>query len=218
MYRLRSKRKACIDLPDLHINKRLKQSNSDSAIISSRRFNCDSTSSIPGGKKNNSILKQRRYIDKLPIPAFSSRDKEYYDLDSDNEALSDEISQINHEIDDLQTRIKKQSETIKSLFTIKDQIEREQKDAIQEYSTEEALESKLTNDSIDESDTRFHTSSLPPILFTLPENQTDSSTYTAWDAISQDLMILSQEYELNVRSQYTLQHFLMNSHQPYGSI
>lgn len=218
MYRLRRKRKACINLPDLHINKRMKLAGSHSVISSSRHNKFDYTSSLLGGKKNISILKQSHYIDDLPLPksklAFSLREKEYYDLNSDTESLADEISQLNDEIDDLQTRINKQSDSIQSLFDIKDQIEREQKTVIEEYSTQEALESKLENDTIDESDTIFNSTSLPPILFAIPENEPDSSIHPVWDTISQDLMILSHEYEYNLRSKYTLQHFLINPQHP----
>jgi hypothetical protein len=219
MYKLRRKRKAYTDLPDLHANKRIKQSNPNSTL-SSGNTDFDFTSSLLAVKKTNHILKPGRYINTLPIPRsnleYTMREEEYLDPDSDPESLEEQVSQLNNEIDELQIRMKKQSDSIKSLFDMKDQIEREQKCAIREYSTQEALESKIENEALEESNTTYNNTISHPILLRFNEPPA-SSVLPVWDAISQDLMILSQEYELNLQSLHNSLNFLMNPHSPRGS-
>lgn len=219
MYKLRRKRKAYTDLPDLHANKRIKHSNPNSTL-SSGIIHFDSTSSLLAGKKTKPILKPGRYINTLPIPSsnleYTLSEKEYLDLDSDPESLEDQVSQLNDEIDELQIRMKKQADSIKSLFDMKDQIEREQKCAIREYSTQEALESKVENEALEESNNTYTNSVLPPIMLQFTESPA-ASVMPVWDAISQDLMILSQEYEMNLQSLHNSLNFLMNPHSPRGN-
>ena len=219
MYKLRRKRKAYTDLPDLHANKRIKHSNPNSTL-SSGNIHFDSTSSLLAVKRTNHILKPGRYINTLSIPSsdleYTLREKEYIDIDSDPESIEDQVSKLNDEIDELQIRMKKQSDSIKSLFEMKDQIEREQKCAIREYSTQEALESKLENEALEGSNTTYTNTVLPPILLRFTEPPAPS-VLPVWDAISQDLMILSQEYEMNLQSLHNSLNFLMNPHSPGGS-